>query len=714
MAIGKRIGIEVKTTSRTRLLAAIIAGALAVFIAKEVSVFFEEDVIMGQLQLLWSVLCALGAGAAELLCLTWTGEKAVQRQRRAMIVLFLLMPVATLCMMEFLHGTFIYNWSPMVFTQNYIFILLMYMVFFAITGNIHTPITLANTLCYIFGMVNHFVLEFRGTPFLPADIASAKTGMSVAGGYNIAPDNQVVLSTALFVLILVVAHKMRMENPDKRIVRGVRVGGLLVALLFCGLLYKTDWFADNGMKPDFFNQTRGYTNRGSLFQFFINTKYLQVQEPKDYSAESASDIVEDMISDADVPAMGDGTAEETTKPNIICVMNETMSDLSVVSDFETNQDYMPFIRSLDENTIKGYVNVPVYGAGTANSEFEFLTGDSIAFLPTGACAYESYIKSPQPSLVSSLDILGYDKIAFHPYYGENWDRDKVYPLLGFDKFMDISSILGADLVSQYREDGNFSKYSMAVSQRFPGEDVFLRRYVSDAFDYKKVIEMYEEENAQDDAPFFMFNVTMQNHSGYTGSYNNFDQEVYLTGDMRGKYPKVDQYLSLIKKTDEAMEELITYYSTVDEPTIICVFGDHQPSVESEFYEELYGKPLSERTIEEEERMYMTPFFIWANYDIDEETVGAISLNYLSTLLLQTADLPLTAYQQYLAQLHETLPIINTVGYMDKDGNWYRIDDTSSPYYNLIEDYRKVQYNHLFDKQNRLDNLYLLEGTNIAS
>lgn len=714
MAIGKRIGIEVKTTSTSRLLAAIITGALAVFIAKEVSVFFQEDVILGQLQLLWSVLCALGAGAAELLCLTWTGEKAVQRQRRAMIVLFLLMPVATLCMMEFLHGTFIYNWSPMVFTQNYIFILLIYMVFFAITGNIHTPITLANILCYIFGMVNHFVLEFRGTPFLPADIASAKTGMSVAGGYTIAPDNQVVLSTALFVLILVVAHKMRMENPDKRIVRGIRVGGLLVALLFCGLLYKTDWFADNGMKPDFFNQTRGYTNRGSLFQFFINTKYLQVQQPKDYSAESASDIVESMISDVDVPAMGDGTAEETTQPNIICVMNETMSDLSVVGDFETNQDYMPFIRSLDENTIKGYVYVPVYGAGTANSEFEFLTGDSIAFLPTGACAYESYIKSPQPSLVSSLDILGYDKIAFHPYYGENWDRDKVYPLLGFDQFVDISALLGDDLVSQYREEGNFTRYAQAVAQRFPGQEVFLRRYVSDSFDYQKVIEVYEEENEQDEAPFFMFNVTMQNHSGYTGNYGNFDQEVYLTGDMQGKYPKVDQYLSLIKESDAAIEELITYYSTVDEPTIICVFGDHQPSVESEFYEELYGKPLSERTIEEEELMYMTPFFIWANYDIEEETVDAISLNYLSTLLLQTADLPLTAYQQYLAQLHETLPVINTVGYMDKDGNWYRIDDTASPYYSLIEDYRKVQYNHLFDKQNRLDDLYLLGDSGITA
>ena len=219
--------------------------------------------------------------------------------------------------------------------------------------------------------------------------------------------------------------------------------------------------------------------------------------------------------------------------------------------------------------------------------------------------------------------------------------------------------------------------------------------------------MYEENEANGDQPFFMFNVTMQNHSGYLSTYSNFDQEVWLTGSMAGKYPKVDQYLSLIKKSDEAVQNLISYYSTVDEPTIICFFGDHQPSVETEFYEELYGKSLDELTLEEEEQMYMTPFFIWANYDIEEKTVDAVSLNYLSTLLLETADLPMTEYQQYLAELHDILPIINTLGYMDKDGNWYRIDDETSPYYDLIEDYRKVQYNHLLDKQNRVDSLFLL-------
>ena len=706
MSTGKKFGLKVYTTGRSRILAAVITGALAVLIARELPAFFTPEVIAGKLQLLWSVLGALGAGAAELFFLEWTGEKAVQHQRRAMILLFLLLPVATLCMMEFLHGTFIYHWSPVVFAQNYVFILVLYLLFFGFSGNIHTPVTLVNILCYSFGMVNHYVMEFRGTPLVPADLASVKTGMTVAGGYNIVPDNQVVLSTVLFVLLLVVAHKMRMENPDRRIVRTVRVGGLLAALLFCTLLYRTDWFAENGMKPDFFSQARGYTNRGSLFQFVINTKYLKVQQPKDYSVEEASSIVEDMLPDED--AAGVVEIEEEKLPNIICVMNETLSDLHEVGGFETNQDYMPYLRSLTENTVRGTVHVPVYGAGTANSEFEFLTGDSIAFLPAGSCAYESYVKGPQPSLVSSLDILGYRKIAFHPYYGDNWNRDSVYPYLGFDSFADISTVLGETIVAEYRADKNFGKYYQAVSEEYPDQQVFLRRYVSDAFDYSKVIEMYEQNEAEGDAPFFMFNVTMQNHSGYLYSYSNFEQEVQLTGSMTGKYPKVDQYLSLIKRTDDALRELIDYYSAVEEPTVICIFGDHQPSVEPEFYEELYGKPLSQLTVEEEQKMYVTPFVIWANYDIEERTVEDISLNYLSSLLLETAELPMTAYQQYLLELHKTLPVITTVGYMDSRGNWYRVDDADAPYAELIENYRKVQYNHLLDKQNRVDDLFLLE------
>lgn len=143
----------------------------------------------------------------------------------------------------------------------------------------------------------------------------------------------------------------------------------------------------------------------------------------------------------------------------------------------------------------------------------------------------------------------------------------VYPYLGLTG-MWISALCWA---KTWWRSTRPTKISANIIRRFGRnsrrENVFLRRYVSDEFDYRSVIDMYEQERSNTpEKPFFMFNVTMQNHSGYQYTYSNFDQEIYLTGAMEGKYPKVDQYLSLIKKSDTALQELIEYYSQVDEPT----------------------------------------------------------------------------------------------------------------------------------------------------
>ena len=120
-------------------------------------------------------------------------------------------------------------------------------------------------------------------------------------------------------------------------------------------------------------------------------------------------------------------------PNIIVIMDEAFSDLSVLGDLETNKDYMPFVHSLQngaDNTITGYLNVSVCGGNTADTEFEFLTGNTMAFLPAGSIPYQQYIKDTTPSLASYLKGLGYETYAQHPYNASGWNRETVYPLLG--------------------------------------------------------------------------------------------------------------------------------------------------------------------------------------------------------------------------------------------------------------------------------------------
>ena len=394
------------------------------------------------------------------------------------------------------------------------------------------------------------------------------------------------------------------------------------------------------------------------------------------------------------------------KPNIIAIMNETFSDPASLGNLETTEDYLPFYHSLTENTIKGTVSVPVFGAGTSNSEYEFLTGNSISTLPMGSSVYESYLKSAQPSLVSTLSGQGYSKTAFHPYFSDGWNRPEVYNNLGFEAFIGMEDIIDAAVVAEYKETNDEDVFIQKVEALYPGENILLRRFVSDSYDFKKVEEMFEARDTT--KPFFMFNVTMQNHGGYDRAYLNFNEDVRIT-NMMGYYPKAQRYLSLLKQSDAALQELITYFSNVSEPTIIVMFGDHQASIESSFYEELYGKPLDQLTQEEMQTRYHTPFLIWANYDIDEATVENISANYLSTLLLQTAGLEQTTYNKYLAALYQSVPVIDTVGYKGSDGVTYDLHDNTSPYAGLMDNYSKVTYNNLIDANNRNWTLFTLDG-----
>ena len=114
-------------------------------------------------------------------------------------------------------------------------------------------------------------------------------------------------------------------------------------------------------------------------------------------------------------------------------MNEAFADMSVLADYETSEDCLPFISSLKENSVKGKLHVSIVGGNTPNSEFEFLTGMSMGFLPAGSIPYQQFIKSPLPSLVTQMNDLGYRTVAMHPYLASGWDRNTVYPYLGFEE-----------------------------------------------------------------------------------------------------------------------------------------------------------------------------------------------------------------------------------------------------------------------------------------
>lgn len=266
-------------------------------------------------------------------------------------------------------------------------------------------------------------------------------------------------------------------------------------------------------------------------------------------------------------------------------------------------------------------------------------------------------------MAAHLKQLGYQTAAFHPGERSSWQRDQAYPRLGFDTFKSAEELD----VPITMEHG----------------------YISDETDFDQIIWEYEHRDPE--KPLFLFNVTIQNHGAYT--VKDYPAAVDLL-DEPEKYPMAQQYLTLINKTEEQFLRLTDYFSQQEEPVLILMFGDHQPSVEPEFLEKAYGVGTETMSMEEYMNKYRVPFVLWANYPLPELDKTETSLNFLSQLLLNCAGLPADSYGQYLQSLQQDLPVLTFAGYMDTLGkaysHWESTDFTA-----MIQDYQTLQYERLF-------------------
>jgi phosphoglycerol transferase MdoB-like AlkP superfamily enzyme len=402
---------------------------------------------------------------------------------------------------------------------------------------------------------------------------------------------------------------------------------------------------------------------GTLLTFMLEFKYISIDKPSGYSTEKAEQILNEYNGNEIKDSSSDTDNKlEQDLPNIIVVMNEALSDPLVLGDFETNQDYMPYIHSIMngevENTISGYLNVSVLGGGTENTEFEFLTGNTMTFFPTGAAVYQEYLRNKTDSLVSQLNEIGYKTVSNHPYYSWSWNREEVYKLLGFDE-------------SYFFDDYTDVEY--------------VRQFTGDKTCYDRIIETYE--NKEDNTPLFMFSITMQNHSSYDD--NAIDQTIKVVDS---ESASLNEYLSLMKISDNSFKYLIDYFESVDEDTIIVMFGDHQPSksVTSNIMVQ-NGKNLSKLSDEDTYNYYKVPYIIWTNFDTETKTNQDTSANYLANHVLNIAGIQLNSYEQFLANLETQYPILTAIRTEDANGNSYNTIDILD---NLNE-YQILQYYRLF-------------------
>ena len=568
-------------------------------------------------------------------------------------LVFLLGPWVCLWMVEILNENDVFEdlaaWQVLM---NLVWYYSLFVALRLLLGRNRRAAALSTVLAFLFGLVNHYVLRFRGRILFPADVTGWRTAANVAEGFDYSLDEYIIQAAVLMVAYLFLVFVC---VPQKKRAKIKLPAALILWAVILGYGYA---FFCTGMLPalGIFTQQWVTQRNGFLLNFTIALRYSSVEEPEDYSEETVLELMEEY------PGLEGDTSKQPT--NLIVIMNESFGDFSIFDSFEASEDPTPFLHSLEENTVKGWMYSSVTGGGTATIEFEYLTGFTSLFQPPHTVAYQLYVEEGMPSLAALAGNIGYDTTAFHPYKSSGWNRVLAYEYLDFDKQM-----YEEDVIDPY----------------------YIRNYISDQSDYEMIYRSTEGEDTT-----FFFNVTMQNHSGYAQGWRNLEQTIELPDNLNNADRSAQQFFCLMRESDKALEQLITYYSQCDEPTMIVFFGDHQPPLTNAFYEQLYGKKFSERTTQEVMQQYAVPFFLWANYDIEERQDVVISPNYLGVLTAQVAGLPMTGFMNFLSQMYEDLPAITPVGFVTADGQFLSEEELGEQEQEWLRQYEILNYCGMVD------------------
>lgn len=550
------------------------------------------------------------------------------------------------------------------------FIICAFLLIFLFTQSTAAALGAGSAFFLVLFLVEYYIYKFRGDFLMPNDLRAIGTAASVMGNYKYDLSPEALYSVIYFLLFIVLGSKIRI-----RMHKWVHVGVSVAAALLIGAWYynmmETPRPFGKELAVDYWDVANNRNISGACLSYLLLMKVAHIDVPENYSEKTLEMIAREAVE----VYQGAQNKDIQEQPDIIMIMSEAWSDLGVLGELNVTEAYMPFWDSLNENSIRGNLYVSILGGLTANTEFEALTGNSLSLLYPGVVPYQNQVRQDMPSLARILENQGYKTMAMHPSGGGGWSRNKVYSFFGFDEFITLEN------------------------WESPYENI--KAFMSDAGNFAEIIHRYESRDPK--SPFFLFDVTIQNHGGYYEQVP-IDVKVKDVGGIPaedvGYLKDVETYLSLIKVSDAALADLVAYFEQVDRPVIICFFGDHQPwlgDVTGDFYETVQaGSGLSEQ--EANLQKYIVPYMIWANYDVDWAQYGDMSANYLPAALLECCGLELPPFYQYLMELHKEYPVLTQRGCLDSDGKLVDISDIWDT--ESILRYRMLQYNQLYKRNYR--------------
>lgn len=526
-------------------------------------------------------------------------------------------------------------------------------------------------LCFVIGLAQFFVASFKSAAILPNDLFVLGTAAAVSGSYTYAIGGGVALGLAAVLLATAVGSLVApapATSRGRRVAANLGCAAVLLAALAAGVTLPS-YFDQLGVQMKYWYSLDYYRKQGFITSFVAVAQDLPIDVPEGYDDDAASELEASYVERYDE---GEGSSEarqeaeaqfDEERPSVVCIMNESFADLSELDGASWGYDGPSFVNSLDDTLARGSLAVSVLGGGTCNTEFEFLTGVPLAYVGDGKYPYSLYDLSASPSLARQFSELGYQTTAMHPNYATNWNRDRVYEALGFDEFLDIDDFAGAET---------------------------YHSGVSDAATYDKCLELLESS----DGPRFIFDVTMQNHSGYDQNNLGDVEQYHVDGMSDYDNARLSEYLACVDESDRALEEFLGELSELDRPVVVVFFGDHQPALSTILNAAVSGEQVydengnavgggtgggdasgdSEAAVE----TYRSTYLVWANYNVagnaqDGEKSDA-SPAYLGALTADLIGAPLTDYQKAQLAIREELPALSLLGMELADGTWVTTDD----------------------------------------
>lgn len=510
----------------------------------------------------------------------------------------------------------------------FLYVLIVYVFIRMLTNSPKLTLMLTPLPFLVLMFIDYFVLKSRSSEITAADIYSISTAATVAPQYKIDLAKPILIMVLPYIIyLIIIAMRVNVEKSKHSRWFNMLIS-FLVLLVICPTIYyiskeksKEQTVYTFGLAP-----TTGY----GFYYTFVTTYFkLMIDIPEGYSAEKLQAYAQEAEADNQQQQLAYAGED---KPNVIVIMNESFFDFDVMGTRYEYDDPIPYWHSLEKSYVHGYAYSSAYGGNTANSEFELLTGQSIAFFPSSVIPYSLYLTHNVYSLPQTFEANGYSTVAMHPNTGYAWNRINAYPNLGFDNMMFLT-------------DFDYQESDME------------RGYLTDECAYNNLISVLEDNDSNSTAPIFALLVTIQNHGSYEPC-DGFSVNDYVSSSDFEYSAEVNTYLTLIHESDQALEEFLTYLEGQDEKYEVLMFGDHIPSLTN--VSDFVNGDVSDQ--------FLVPYMIWTNYDIDQECLANseefeyTSLNYLGLKLLSAAGIEENTYWSFIDVMRHYVPAMNAYFY----------------------------------------------------